>query len=119
MDKIQALLQVSAKLYEYLLVVPKGEDRDEYIALINQHLDKRGDMIEKLQTEGFKIDSTNMAHKTLVELDRGIRERLGIIMVEIKNDMKELQNAKKNEKQYLNPYSEVRVMDGMYYDKKK
>ncbi|HEY4624082.1 MAG TPA: flagellar protein FliT, partial [Solibacillus sp.] len=32
--------------------------------------------------------------------------------------LKDLQNAKKNEKQYLNPYSSVQVMDGRYYDKK-
>ncbi|XQN53657.1 flagellar protein FliT, partial [Lysinibacillus capsici] len=33
-------------------------------------------------------------------------------------DMANLQKTKKSEQQYYNPYSNVRVMDGMYYDKK-
>ncbi len=37
----------------------------------------------------------------------------------LQKDMKNLQNAKKNEQQYANPYGHVQVMDGMYYDKKK
>lgn len=37
----------------------------------------------------------------------------------IKMDMKNLQKTKKHEKQYVNPYANVQVMDGMYYDKKK
>ena len=40
-------------------------------------------------------------------------------MVAVKNDLKTLQVSKKSEQQYLNPYQNVRTMDGMYYDGKK
>lgn len=118
MNQIQTCLQISARLYQQLADIPKSEARDEYIEKINQLLDERGNVIAQLRTEGFVVDNTNKAHRTLIELDNGIRKRLNLVMADIKNDMKQLQQTKKNEVQYMNPYSNVRVMDGMYYDKK-
>lgn len=118
-QQVQNVLQVSARLYEHLGNIPKGEKRDTYIEKINELLDERSILIEELRNSGFVMDDTKEYHIILVELDKGIRNRLNNVMVEIKHDMKDLQNAKKNEKQYMNPYSNVRVMDGMYYDRKK
>ena len=36
----------------------------------------------------------------------------------VKQDMAKFQKTKKTEAQYINPYGRVRIMDGMYYDKK-
>ena len=119
MDRIQDLLQVSAKLYVQLADIPKGEERDHYVEEINSKLDNRGEIMESLRENGFEYDASNKAHVTLFELDKGIRERMRLVMNAVQYDLKELQNAKKNEQQYMNPYSHVQVMDGMYYDRKK
>ena len=119
MDIQQQLLQVSAKLYRSLESVPPGEKRDEFIKDIDWQLDERGKLINLLNKNGTQMDPQNKIHSMLIQLDNGIRERLNMVMEAIKQDMKNLQNAKKNEKQYINPYSSVRVMDGMYYDKRK
>ena len=119
MDKEQLLLQLSAKLFQSMESIPKGEERDEFIQDINRQLDERGKVLELLQEESIQMDPENKTHAMLLELDKGICERLDKVMQEVKLDMKNLQTAKKNEKQYSNPYSSVRVMDGMYYDKKK
>lgn len=119
MDKQQHLLQVSAKLFRHLESIPNGEERDEFIKEIDRQLDDRGKILDSLHQEGFQIDPQNKIHSMLIDLDKGIRERLELVMQKVKKDMKNLQSAKKNEKQYINPYSSVRVMDGMYYDKKK
>ncbi|WP_427071505.1 flagellar protein FliT [Lysinibacillus fusiformis] len=118
MQLIDQLLQGSANLFKLLGDIPKGEDRDEYIVNINNMLDKRGKIIEGLAQEGFQFDEQNHIHRTLLDLDDGIKERLGAVMNAIKQDMASLQKTKKSEQQYFNPYSNVRVMDGMYYDKK-
>ena len=118
-QQIHKLLQVSAKLFEQLSSIPKSEERDAYIEEIDSKLEQRGVIIAELQQLGFQMDSSNKLHNTLAELDKGIRERLNKVLTEIKLDLKELQNSKKNEMQYANPYADVRVMDGMYYDKKK
>lgn len=118
MEMTQQVLQVSAKLYQHLTTLPKEEQRDEYIEKINALLDERGILIETMQQDGFRIDLNDKSHIMLAELDKGIRERLSNVMKSIQEDLKDLQNAKKNEKQYLNPYASVQVMDGRYYDKK-
>lgn len=118
MQQIDQLLQTSANLFKHLGETPKGEDRDEYIDTINNMLDKRGLIIDKLMNDGFQFDVQNRIHRTLLELDNGIKERLADVMDAVKQDMANLQKTKKSEQQYYNPYSNVRVMDGMYYDKK-
>ncbi|MEL4024113.1 flagellar protein FliT [Lysinibacillus endophyticus] len=119
MDNQQQLLQLSAKLYKFLETVPRGEERDDFIQEVDRQLDERGKIVFLLKEDGFQLDLQNKLHTMLIELDKGIRVRLDAVMEEVKMDMKTLQSAKKNEKQYMNPYSSVRVMDGMYYDKKK
>ena len=118
MQPIDQLLQASANLFKHLGETPKGEDRDEYINTINNMLDKRGSIINGLKQEGFHFDEQDRIHRTLLELDNGIKERLATVMDAVKQDMANLQKTKKSEQQYYNPYSNVRVMDGMYYDKK-
>lgn len=119
MDLTEQLLQVSAKLYQLLTTIPKGEERDRFIDEINVLLDERGKIIETLRQQNFQINTELKSHAMLVKLDHGIRERLQLVMEAVKKDMRDLQNAKRNEHQYMNPYSKVRVMDGMYYDKKQ
>lgn len=114
----QLLLRVSATLYEHLGSIPKPDDRDAYIETIQSLLDERGTIIHDLQQNNFTFNPSNKMHAMLAELDKGIKSRLTTAMTTVKSDLKNLQNAKKNEKQYMNPYSSVRVMDGMYYDKK-
>ncbi|MFS0817745.1 flagellar protein FliT [Lysinibacillus sp. 1P01SD] len=118
MQQTEQLLQVSANLFKHLGEIPKGEDRDEYIETINNMLDKRELIVYKLMNDGFQFDEQNRIHRTLLELDNGIKERLAAVMDAVKQDMANLQKTKKSEQQYFNPYSNVRVMDGMYYDKK-
>lgn len=119
LNQIQTCLQLSARLYQHLTDIPHSDERDEYIEKVNKLLDERGSVIEWLRAHEFKVDPSNKVHHTLIELDNGIRERLHLVMADIKKDMRLLQETKKKEVQYMNPFSNIRVMDGMYYDKKK
>lgn len=118
-QQLQQLLQVSAKLYEQLAQPVKGEDRDSFIEGIHEKLDQRGDLMIALKEQGFQFDEHNRLHWTLVELDRGINERLQTVLSKIKDDLRELRVAKAQEQRYTNPYSNVQTMDGRYYDRKK
>lgn len=120
MDLTNELLQVSAKLYQLLSSpIPKGEERDRYIDQINILLDERCKIIETLEKQNFKLNKEIKSHAMLIELHFGIGEKLQLVMEAVKKDLRDLQNAKRNEKHYMNPYSNVRVMDGMYYDRKR
>jgi flagellar protein FliT len=119
MDLTQQLLQVSAKLYQHITNLPADNEREKYIEKINSLLDERGHFMEALKREGFQYDSSNKAHAMLSELDKGIRDRLNKVLDSIRLDLKDLQNSKKSERQYINPYANIEVMDGRYYDRKK
>jgi len=119
MDIQQQLLQVSAKLYKLLESVPNGDVRDKFIQDIDQLLDERGKFIELLVQKNIRLDIQNKDHLLLKKLDEGIKNRLENVMQVVKQDLKNLQKTKKHEKQYMNPYASIQVMDGMYYDKKK
>ncbi len=118
MGPVERLLSISARLYEHLSTIPDGDDREEFIEKIDVLLDERGAIIEELKQSGKSLDGHQL-NKHLQKLDSDIQERLQKVMTVIKTDMKTLQQSKKTEQQYLNPYSSVRVMDGMYYDGKK
>lgn len=118
MDKTPQLLQISAKLYQHLQQMPADDKRDDFIVTLNTLLDERGQLIAELSASGFQVDTTNKSHQMLVELDKGIKSRLEQAMNVVKADLRNIQKAKKNEKQYVDPYSKVAVMDGRYYDKK-
>lgn len=116
---VQALLQISAKLYEKSGANPEESKRDEFIVELDELLDKRGILTTQIVEKGFKYNTELKSHRMLFELDKGIRERLNRVLLSVKQDMKDLQASKKSEQQYMNPYSHIQTIDGMYYDKKK
>src|SRR5690606_13078261 len=94
------LLTISEQIFEQLGALPEQEKRIEFIEEINSQLDKRGAIIQLLVQQGFKINPDIELHQKLIKLDVAIKNRLKILMQGIKNDMRDLQNAKKNEQQY-------------------
>ena len=116
---INNYLQKSAQLYKHLSNIPEDEERTEYIETINRLLDERGELVINLQQSNFQYDDSNKTHRTLYELDKGIRERLIVVMDAVKTDIKDLQNTKKHERQYIDPYDKLRTLEGRYYDGKK
>lgn len=119
MNELQEVLQISAKLYTLLDEKKASEDREAFIEELDSLLDERNEKITALKNVGFEFNNSEKLHTMLYELDQGIKKRLQLIMQSVKGDLKNLQNSKKNEKQYSNLYGHVQVMDGMYYDKKK
>ena len=119
MGPVEKLLATSAQLYEHLTVIPDGDERDSYIEKIEGLLEKRGQHLEEVMaSDSVSLDGHQLTPH-LIKLDQGIQSRLQKVMTAIKIDMKNLQQSKKSEQTYLNPYSNVRIMDGMYYDGKK
>lgn len=118
-QKLNALLKVSADLYELLSTIPEGTERDTLIFEIDEMIEERGELMDSLLEDNFQYDESNKLHETLLELDQGIRTRLTLHLNSIKSDLRDIQLTKQTEKNYSNPYADVRVMDGKYYDTKK
>jgi len=119
MGPVQKLLATSAQLYEHLTVIPEGDERDTYIEKIENLLDQRGRLLEEVMASNSVSLDGHQLTPHLLKLDRGIQARLEKVMIVIKTDIKNLQQSKKSEQSYFNPYADVGAMDGVYYDGKK
>ncbi|ETT87857.1 flagellar protein FliT [Viridibacillus sp. FSL R5-0477] len=118
MGKVQQLLIASEQLYSHLTNLPADKDRDAFIENIDTLLDARGAIIDDIQASDPNALNNHPLLKNLIELDKGIKERLLKVKNLIKADMQQLQTTKASEQKYTNPYASVRTMDGMYYDRK-
>lgn len=116
MGDVENFLAVSEKLYSHLTTLPSEENRIEYIEEINHLLDVREAAIRSIGDEDLSASSF---YNRLVVLDRGINQRLEKFMASIKGDLKDLQQKKRHESAYSNPYAVTQTLDGMYFDNKK
>ncbi|MFB5085867.1 flagellar protein FliT [Psychrobacillus sp. PGGUH221] len=116
MGEVENFLAASEKLYAHLAKNPSENERTEFIEQVNELLDARGEAIHALAETDL---STNSLYTHLVELDRGINDRLQKIMDAVKGDLKDLQQKKRHEGSYSNPYAATQTIDGMYFDNKK
>lgn len=70
----------------------------------------------------LRLDRTetpaNGLFNQLLELDKGIKERMAKVLHVIKEDLKDLQQKKKHQSSYSNPYAATQVIEGMFFDNK-
>lgn len=116
MGEVEQFLVASEKLFSHLENIPSDEERTEFIDHINVLLDAREDAIHRLDKN---IISRHSSYNHLLELDKGINERLDKVMNLVKGDLKDLQQKKRHEGSYSNPYAATQTIDGMYFDNKK
>lgn len=116
MGEVEQFLATSEKLLSHLETTPTEEERTEFINQINFLLDAREETIQKLDT---KTISTHPSFHHLLELDKSINVSLEKVMDIVKGDLKDLQQKKRHESSYTNPYAATQTLDGMYFDNKK
>lgn len=119
MGQVEDFLTASQNLYNHLLNTPTEENRDEHIEQINMLLDVREQSIEGISSKSTLDIKSHELYETLLKLDKGIVTELEKVMTSIKTDIKSLQQKKRHESSYTNPYAATQTMDGMYFDNKK
>ncbi|MFJ8064160.1 flagellar protein FliT [Psychrobacillus sp. NPDC096426] len=119
MGEVENFLTASEKLYNHLINTPTEDKRDEFIEQINILLDVREQCIEEINVKSPLSLKEYDLYETLLKLDQGIIKELEKVMTLIKTDIKSLQQKKRHESSYTNPYAATQTMDGMYFDNKK
>ncbi len=116
MGEVEEFLEASEDLFSHLATIPSDDERTEFIDQINVLLDAREEAIQQLDKTTI---STHALYNHLLELDKSINERLEKVMNVVKGDIKDLQQKKRHETSYTNPYAATQTLDGMYFDNKK
>ena len=114
---IKKVYHLTKKIDE-LLVEDKGaNDRETLIESINELIDQREPYIKQVTppyTEGEKE-----VGQTIVELNKRISKALAQLQRDIQLEIKQMKKTKQSSESYMNPYKNIRMVDGMYLDQKK
>ena len=117
MHPLTELFSVTKKLYDHVQEpLPKGDERDRYIEIIAELLQRREELIPQVGPP--KSDQEERIARTLLDYNRKLTERLTIVMREVGQDLNQIRKKKSTGKQYENPYNN-RTQDGVFFDSKK
>ncbi len=108
------LFESTKKLFDHLEKPLPQEDREEYLAELDQLLQTRQQLIETYKGKLTEVERDQA--KIIVALNKRISEKLQSYMSQIKLDMSKLKQQKQTGLKYENPYDTQ--TDGFFIDKK-
>ncbi|ASN04732.1 flagellar protein FliT [Virgibacillus necropolis] len=117
MVRLKALVKITKELEEVLNQPIITKNRESVIEQINLLIEKRGKLMDSVKppfTEEEKVMG-----KKLIILNESIQLKMTEVLDVLKVEMKQLKKQKKSNQNYVNPYKDVRTMDGMFMDSKK
>lgn len=117
MNRVQEVYDVTLKMNEILSETVSTHNRDTVIEQIQKLLQQRETLLLELK-KPFTKEETLLGQK-LVDINKEVQEKMDQHFTALKLEMKQIKKQKHSNKNYVNPYRNVAVMDGMYLDKKK
>jgi flagellar protein FliT len=116
MGVVQELHELTEKMHQKLFQKDMGQDQANLIEDIQQFLRDREELLKEMKAP--YTDEERQLGQKILQMDKDIQEAFQQILDGLKHSMKQLQNQKKNNAKYVNPYKNVSTMDGMFFDKK-
>ncbi|MUV39064.1 Flagellar protein FliT [Lentibacillus sp. JNUCC-1] len=117
MHKLEDLLDVTERLAGLFGSSDTKQSREQLIDEMNQLVEERGRIMSHIQPP-FTEEEKQIG-KQVVELNQSIKVEMDQLFAELKTEMKQIKQLKKNNQSYTNPYQNVQTMDGMFMDSKK
>ncbi|WP_430790973.1 flagellar protein FliT [Virgibacillus flavescens] len=117
MGRLELLVEITTELELVLNSSVDSKNREPIIEQINSLIERRGSLLDEVKppfTEEEKV-----LGKKLVVMNETIQIKMNKVLSSLKVEMKQLKTQKKSNLNYVNPYKDVRSMDGMYVDSKK
>lgn len=117
MNRMESLYKTSKEILDILNKEQfTSDERTVVITLINNLLEQRATILEQLKPPYSEAEEAIGVQ--IVEMDKVIRKKMDRIYQEIQNDLKQLKQQKNSNRTYINPYKDMKIVDGMYLDNK-
>lgn len=116
MDPVLHYYELTKKLLEVIHKLDHASERGEEILQLEQLLEERQHLLSIIHPP--YSDEQKKYGTAAVELDKQLNQALQKLKMEIKTGILQLQQKKKNNAKYANPYESLNV-DGMFYDRRK
>ncbi|MRG84772.1 hypothetical protein [Salinibacillus xinjiangensis] len=116
MSAVKQLHEMTTEFFQLTTKRTEQNDRDQLLGDIMKYLDTREELIKKVKSP-YTDEETRLG-KEIVSMDEQIQASLQDILTQLKGSMKQVQNQKRNNTKYMNPYQNVSTVDGMFFDKR-
>ncbi|MFZ3576912.1 flagellar protein FliT [Virgibacillus sp. DJP39] len=117
MSSLEELYEITIELENVLKQTVSSKNRESVIEKINFLIEKRGSLMNSIKPP-FTEDEKLMGRK-LVNMNEVIQTEMTEVLSNLKTEMKQIKKQKKSNQNYVNPYKNVKTMDGMFMDSKK
>lgn len=116
MDRLKVLFEITKELEDVLNQPITSKNRELIIEQVNHLIEERGQLMESVNPPF--TEEEKMMGKKLVIMNDTIQSKMTEVLNVLKVEMKQLKKQKKSNQNYVNPYKDVRLTDGMYMDSK-
>lgn len=117
MNRMDSLYKTTKDMLEVLTEnYTTVDERTTVISKINNLLEKRSVILKEI-TPPYSEKEESIG-KEIIKMDRTIREKMDHIYKLIQTDLRKLKQKKDTNKTYINPYKDMKTVDGMYLDNK-
>ncbi|WP_078431742.1 hypothetical protein [Metabacillus halosaccharovorans] len=117
MSSVIEIHRITEKLLNLVEKPVDPDHREDVIKQITSLLEERQQFIDR--SEKPKNEKEKQLGEQISKWNKTIIEKLIELKSQVQQDMVNLKKTKVSTKQYSNPYQDVSVSDGMFYDKRK
>lgn len=117
MNRLQSFYELTETLEGLLEQDITPENRGAIIGEVNQLMEQRANLLLKIHPPFIEEEKQTGAQ--IVAKNHKIQTKMNMLFSELKQEMMEIQQKKKSNQTYTNPYRHIRPPDGMFLDSKK
>ncbi len=114
MSFVKQLHELTTEMYDKLQNA--DSDREQLVKDITAFVRKRETIIKDVKPP--YTEEEKKLGQELVQMDQQIQAVFENLLSGLKGSMRQIQNKKRNNTKYVNPYQNVSTVDGMFFDKK-
>lgn len=116
MNRLAGLYEVTKQLETILDQEITSANREKIIEQVNQLIEARGVHMDAL-TQPYN-EAEQVTGKAIVVLNASIQNKMQILFEGLKEEMRQVQQQKKVNQSYTNPYKNTPSINGMFMDSK-
>ncbi|PGT86415.1 flagellar protein FliT [Bacillus sp. AFS040349] len=117
MSSVLEIYRITEQLFKLVEKPVNSDDREDLIDKLTSLLEERELIIK--ENIRPKDDQEKQLGEQIILWNKTIEARLAQLKSQIQQDMMNLKKAKVTNRQYADPYQDVSVSDGMFYDKRR
>jgi|SRR5690625_3933302 len=116
-NELNKIMNITEQLLNLLQTEPTAKEREQVIHQLNELLEQRDQYIKQLSPP-YTAEEEKLGQQ-IVKMNEQITKKMLSIQNQLKREMKQMKRSKQSAEVYVNPYRDVRSIDGMFLDQKK